>query len=517
MKKKHWIVLTSHLLLIVFLILNGNLLFKDIICVYLLILIPALLFINLEYLFRRNVTYAQFLKDKLFTNFIILILIFGLVIYSTTTRYISKSKAINDLEFMMQSLENIHPDIYDFISKDSFLVQYNRITSELPVSISETDFHKTCARLTSYFGTGHTTPIANLIGKRMQLIFKRVFPYRTRIIDNRLFVTDNLCLINRIPVGSEITEINGKEINQLMIEWSQLVSYENDAFRNSQITQPFNIGLWNNFKQFNIKYKEYGSNEIKEIRAQGGIFSNMYSFFMLQKPKKLFFNQISPEIGYIGFFDCHDLKDFQEFYKSTFSELKNKGITNLIIDIRANGGGHTEIGAELMQYIFHQPFKEIDSAIVKVSNELIATGKVDKKLGRDKKEVGKTYTRVLEPYQLRDNSLRFTGKTYLLTDKGTFSAGQVFASAYKCYGNGIIIGEETGGITVSFGDIHIFDLPNTGIKIMTSWEKSYSACGVDNRHGVIPDYIISNSLDDYIEKRDKVLEFTINLINKNNK
>ncbi len=56
MKTKHWIVLTSHLLLIIFLILNGNLLFKDIICVYLLVLIPALLFINLEYLFRRNVS-----------------------------------------------------------------------------------------------------------------------------------------------------------------------------------------------------------------------------------------------------------------------------------------------------------------------------------------------------------------------------------------------------------------------------------------------------------------------------
>lgn len=514
MKKKHWIVLILHILLIVFLIFNGNLPFKDIICVYLLVLIPALVFINLEYLFRRNVEYAQFLKDKLFTNFIILIFIVGLVIYSTTTRFISKSKAINDLEFMMQSLENIHPGIYDFIPKDSFLVQYNRITSELPESISETDFHKTCARLTSYFGTGHTTPTANLIGKRMQLLFKRAFPYRTGIIDNRLFVTDNLSLINRIPVGSEITEINGKNLNQLVKEWSQLVSYENDAFRNFQITQPFNIGLWNNFKQFNIKYKEYGSDEIKELRAQGGIFSNMYSFLMLQKPKKLFFNQISPETGYIGFFDCHDLKGFQEFYKSTFNELKNKGIDNLIIDIRSNGGGHSEIGAELMQYIFHQPFKETDSAIVKVSSELIATGKVDKKLGFDKKEVGKTYTRVPEPYQLRENPLRFTGKTYLLTDKGTFSAGQIFASAYKCYGDGIIIGEETGGITVSFGDVHFFDLPNTGIKIMTSWEKAYSACGLDNRRGVIPDYIVSNSMNDYIEKRDKVLEFTINLINQ---
>ena len=32
-------------------------------------------------------------------------------------------------------------------------------------------------------------------------------------------------------------------------------------------------------------------------------------------------------------------------------------------------------------------------------------------------------------------------------------------------------------------------------------------------HGQIPDYIVSNSINDDIQKTDKVLEFTIDLIN----
>jgi hypothetical protein len=86
MKTKYWIVLALHLILIAFMILNSNLPVKDIAFVYLLVLIPGLFFITLEYLFKRPVPFYQFLKDKLFANFIILILFFGLAIYSTTTR-----------------------------------------------------------------------------------------------------------------------------------------------------------------------------------------------------------------------------------------------------------------------------------------------------------------------------------------------------------------------------------------------------------------------------------------------
>ena len=41
----------------------------------------------------------------------------------------------------------------------------------------------------------------------------------------------------------------------------------------------------------------------------------------------------------------------------------------------------------------------------------------------------------------------------------------------------------------------------------------YNACGVENRRGVIPDFEIENSIEDEIKNRDRVLEYTIKLIN----
>jgi hypothetical protein len=516
MKAKHLIIIIANLMLIGLLIIFKRLQVKDVVFIYLMVLISAYIFSNIEYLFKRKRSYSEFMINKLFTNLIIISFIYIVILFATQPKYIRKDIAVSDLKFMVKTLENVHPDIYHVISKDSFSSILNKEIDKLPEKIAELEFYKTCARLTFHFRTGHTRPIENLLG--VKFILGRQFPFETRIINNRLYVISNLSLFNKIPAGSEIIEINDKSINLVLVEWSKLVSYENTAFRNHQITKPINIGIWNDFKSFRIKYIDYSSKKIKERVVNGGIGSNMYLFLKskIQSPQELTYRELTPNIGYIGFFSCMDLKNYQHFYESTFNEIKNNNTKQLIIDVRDNGGGYTIIGAELMQYLFHQPFKEVDSAIVKVSEELIATGKVKRKLGEGNYIAGKTYSRVPESFQPRENPLRFNERTYLLINNGTFSAGQGFASSYKCFGNGIIIGEETGGVTVNFGDVHIFKLPNTGLKIMTSWEQAFSACGIDNQSGVIPDFEVKNSIEDYINNKDRVLEYTLNLI-KNKK
>lgn len=513
MKLKLWITTILLGLIVIYMIASGLFIFGDIIFLYLLVLIPTIFFVAIEFLVKKKIPFKEFIKAKVFGHLLTVIVCLGFFIFNVSGKSILKKTAINDLNFMVESLENIHPDIYHVISKDSFLIELNNEIGNLPEKVTVLEFFKVCARLTSHFRTGHTRPMENILSN--SFLFNRTFPFETKIIDDRLYVTKNLTLLSSIPVGSEIIEINNKSMGQVIGELSKMVSFENISFRNHLITKPDNIGIWNDFNTFKIKYIDYKSKKLKEKSVSGSSYSNMYHFIQskFQKPRELIYKELSPEIGYIGFFGCTDLKNYENFYKSTFSELKNKNIEHLIIDIRDNGGGHTLITAWFEQYIFHQPHRDTDSAIVKVSNELIATGKVKDKLGHIKDvEAGKTYTIMQGLHQLKELPLRYNGKTYLLTNNGTFSAAQGFASAYKCYGQGTIIGEETGGATVNFGNIHIFKLPNTGLKIMTSWEQAFSSCGVDNQRGVIPDFEVKNSIEDYVNNNDRVLEFTLNLI-----
>lgn len=515
MKLKLWITSVILGFIVIYMIISKVIILRDIILLYILILVPTIVLLTFGFLIRKKIPFKDFIKAHVFRHLLTVIFCLGFFIYIISSKPILKKTAINDLDFMIESLENIHPNIYQEISKDSFQLHYERIKEDLPIIISNVDFYAICVRLTSYFKTAHTKPMANIIENGMQRFFRNNFPYEIKIIENRIFILNKYTLLDHITLGSEIIEINGRNVAQLIYEWSQLASYENEAYRNHQLTNRAHIGIWNNFRSFRIKYKEYGTGKLKKKTVNGGLISNfvMGHKKSMEKRPTLFFKEISPEIGYIGFFSFHDLETYKSFFKSTFIKLKNNDSKNLIIDIRGNQGGHTIIGRELMQYIFHQPFAEVDSSIRKVSNELIATGKVDRILGADKKVPGKIYPRTFKLIQLNDNPVRFNGNTYLLIDNATFSAGQGFASSYKCYGNGTIIGEETGGVTVNFADVHFFNLPNTSLQVMTSWEKAYFPCGVDNNRGVLPDYVVANSINDYIEKRDRALDFTLNLIN----
>jgi C-terminal processing protease CtpA/Prc len=205
---------------------------------------------------------------------------------------------------------------------------------------------------------------------------------------------------------------------------------------------------------------------------------------------------------------------FKVFLKNTFTEIKNKQIKNLIIDIRKNGGGNSSLGDELLQYISKTNFRQYDSCFIKVSDELLNnyTEKVSSHwIDSIKPSIGKVYSiadtmkNILVP-----NSLRYDGNTYLLTSGYTFSSATDFASAFKCYRVGKIIGTETGGLTVGYGDIYSFTLPETKLSIMIPCKKWVTACGYNNHKGVVPDYLVEESQN----SNDNVLNYAFELINK---
>lgn len=358
MKLKLWITTILLGFIVIYMIASELFLLSDIFFLYLLVLIPTIFFVTIEFLVKKKIPFKDFIKGKIFGHLLTVIFCLCFFIFWVSGKSILKKTAINDLNFMIESLENIHPDIYHLISKDSFLIEMNNEIDNLPEKVSEVEFFKVCARLTSHFRTGHTTPMRNLSESKFP--FRRLFPFETKFINDKLFVIKNLTILNSIPIGSEIIEINNKSINQVINEWSKLVSYENLAYRNRQITMPVNISIWNDFNSFKIKYIDYKSKTIKTKRVSGSVCSNIYHFLKSkhEKPQELFYKELTPDIGYIGFFSCMDLENYENFYKSTFNELKNKGIKHLIIDIRDNGGGHTIITAWLEHIFFINPIEK---------------------------------------------------------------------------------------------------------------------------------------------------------------
>ena len=504
------ITLISYLLL-----LSRYLVIEEILGYYLipilLVIIVASLLYGLIRIFKA-ISYKKTIIISLLVACILQIGIISLILWSATPRYFSRNQVIKDIDYAIKIAEDVHPNLYAVISKESFYAKTDSIKKTFPEKMSDAAAYRTLRRIFSQIQDGHTGGGWNFFSNRDAGVFRKTLPYKINIQDERLFVSKNYYYRNTIPIGSEILEINGKPSNQCLQEISQLISYEIIPFRNSMLETPMFWGLWNDFKDFKITYKTPRDNKIKTIKSSGGLISKLLFFKDSKNTGKAYkFKTIKGNIGFLEFNKFRDLDKFKLFLDTTFTKIKKENVNNLIIDIRKNGGGNSFLGDELMQYISKTNFKIFDSCMIKISNELTRKGKFNW-IDSTKRKIGSIYNATGSKTKLRDNPLRFNGKTFLLIGGNTLSSATDFASAFQCYNVGEIIGTETGGLTVCFGDVYRFILPNTKFDMGVSYKKFYNACGVDNRQGVIPDYIVKNSFEDEQKRIDRVLDFTIDLI-----
>ena len=195
------------------------------------------------------------------------------------------------------------------------------------------------------------------------------------------------------------------------------------------------------------------------------------------------------------------MEKFKVFLETTFRTLQNENIENLIIDIRNNSGGNSRLGDELFQYISPKPFAQYGKVLVKYS-EIQRRFYNEEITDIDRIEI---YDEGLLE-ELRENPLRYNGNVFLLISHYTFSSAADFSWAFKYFKMGTVIGEESGGLAVCFGDIIPMQLPNTKLHYTASFKKFYNYGATDkNIHGTLPDYIV---------KAEKALDFAIDFITK---
>src|SRR5574344_392407 len=131
----------------------------------------------------------------------------------------------------------------------------------------------------------------------------------------------------------------------------------------------------------------------------------------------------------MDFRNFNDPNRMKVFADSMFTSLREKGIKNLIIDLRNNGGGDSQVGDALFRYISHQPFQQMGKSLERVTpttqrlmnNNQIAPGWY---FYDSEKE-----NNLITPLSMENG--HYGGKVYLLISHHTFSSAGSFAWAFK--------------------------------------------------------------------------------------
>ncbi|MDE5916049.1 MAG: hypothetical protein K2G71_05700, partial [Duncaniella sp.] len=193
-------------------------------------------------------------------------------------------------------------------------------------------------------------------------------------------------------------------------------------------------------------------------------------------------------VAIMDFREFSDVERMESFADSMFKALRDNKIGNLIIDLRKNGGGNSSVGDRLLRYITPEPYVQMDKALVKITP-------LTKKLMKAP-DIAPTFMfmeatpdRYIVPRTSDEG--HYDGNVYLLTSNKTFSSAGSFAWAFKECGMGKVIGEETGGMNVCFGDVLSYRLPVSRLQCSVSFKRFWQFRADENDiHGTIPDIAV---------------------------
>jgi hypothetical protein len=157
---------------------------------------------------------------------------------------------------------------------------------------------------------------------------------------------------------------------------------------------------------------------------------------------------------------------FKDFNKEMFNTIEENAIDKIVVDLRSNTGGNSEI---------LNPF-----------------------------------TKSLKSYIKKNSDV----KVYTLVGRNTFSSGMFAIYRIKeAVPQAISVGEPTGGALDCFGEVKIMELPNTQIPISYStkyfeFTKSFKYKN-DGVGTFLPDITIRPTIEDFKSGRDVVLNYVL--------
>lgn len=452
--------------------------------------------------------------SRLFTLFFSICFI-GCAIFPGPT---TKKKLIEDIHSYETYINEVHANPFRLITKESFHDKVAGTTNEIlkkkTDTISSLDCYFYLQEISASIQDGHTRIYIpfNLFSNK-----DNVFPLKLKRINDSIYVIDNNSA-ETVPIYSSILEINQIPIETLFKECSQLFPTSLDHVKWSFFEDYFHLLLPKYLKvtpPWKVKYKlnskvrntEIKAVTLKEFKKTIIPHDNKYKQYQIYIQ-----NEEIPVLRIPGF-SYGNAETYKHFIDSFFNKYAESSY--LVIDIRENRGGSGYWGFYLLDNLTssdYQIAKIFEFKVSEMMRNSIYAGKAGNNLfyAKNGDYIEAVNHRIRVPHK---TPKKFKGKVFLLISEKTFSAGAVFAAVFKANEFGITIGRETAG-RISFGsDPVTVKLSNSRLKgsIPTA---IYTLPGGNPDKGVIPDIMVSPTIDDYRFGKDVEIEKIKDLIKK---
>ncbi|MEM6346725.1 MAG: S41 family peptidase [Bacteroidota bacterium] len=398
-----------------------------------------------------------------------------------------------DLNQLGKRLIEVNPSALKFISKQDFwqLIESKKALITATTTYSEFAWH--CSEIIASINCSHTS-MGRFYHENELLPVSRRFPLKVRLIKDQLFIAEAPSLETPFQQKDEILSINGISTTTIIEQAFSHISTQ--GFVESSKSHYFNS--WANIMiPFALNFPEAYTIQVKgkegeislrppkdlKVPVLSKAFSNCRKDLCLEFVGGANHTAVLT-ISSFNYYRWNNYEEFTAFIDQSFAEIKEKGIKHLIIDLRFNGGGSPESSIYLLQRLVKEPFIYF-----------IESG----------------YDTGFDTIQAAEET--FAGDLYFLIDgQGNSTTGHFMAVAQELK-LGSIIGEELGSNQFCTAGQTVCRLPNTKLVyyVANTVSRVYVSKAKDEQ-GILPDYYVSQNIDDYLNHKDVLKAFALALI-----
>lgn len=451
-------------------------------------------------------------------TFVLLLIIFSNLTYGQIPNELSNEEKIYGLSKFWQEV-NYNFVYLNKVNRTEWDDQYKALITEVQNTQNDYEYYRLLQKFCALLKDGHTNVwfpkeiqdniVTNEFGD---------FKFILSNIDGKAIITKvSKNKKDKLPIGTEIIKVNGMTTNHFIEQnVKPYISSSTEHILNDRSIEYLLEGYKGS--TFDLELKFPNSKIISlEVTLNKSKEQELYP----QENGNLFeFKRLSNDITYIALnsFSSWDLMDL---FSEKFSELQKS--KKLIIDLRQNGGGDSNIAREIFKYLtndtilyssksksrLHIPTYKAWGKYTKAGDTLNSDWQRQAYLSYKDEFY---YNFPYQPYSTSNlNITRIEIPTVILIGHKTASAAEDFLIYADNQENITKIGEPTFGST---GQPMVFDLPNGGFGRVCTKKDTYPDGREFVGYGIKPDIEIKTTLTDYMENKDPVLEKAIEHLNK---
>ncbi|MBE5962193.1 MAG: hypothetical protein E7256_12575 [Lachnospiraceae bacterium] len=360
------------------------------------------------------------------------------------TDTMTKAEAKEDLNYLMDKLRKFHPAWSDDTKNMTKQVeeQYQMELTNLDDTMSMLELWQAASRIVHQMSDAHTrVSTSRLDGE-----------YRYRVAEDGITVSDMIA-VNKEPMD----EIKKRFLSLWPYE---LESYGIVRFEKYIVYQEYmELAGVDTTNGVDITYRLDGEEVTKHYEAE--IWKDEAKDFVSYQINE------AKNLGIFTLTSCKESSLYDERLQQFFAEVKEKGITNIAVDLRENNGGWIPAVKEFLTYV--------DTDTYTYCNNL-------------RTRMGMFWYKEKEQIQNEKKTDAFSGNIYVLTSAKTFSSAMDFAMVIMDNDLGTIIGEIPGNMPDSYTINLKYQLPNSGLKLVVSGGEQNRIDETKSGQPLIPDY-----------------------------